>query len=184
MNENYLNVSGYVGTDVHTRIVGEGATVASFRVASTPRRWNNQERQWVDSPTNWYTVNAWRMLGRNCADSLKIGDAVAVYGKLTTQVWTDDAGMERQTMVLDAAYVGHDLNKGSTIFERNPVGGIDHNALAGSNVALGIGGPQVGSDGQTLNDLVEQREATIDDEFEQEAGRDADGVEAEPVNAS
>lgn len=184
MNENYLNVSGYVGTDVHIRMVGEGTTVASFRVASTPRRWNNQERQWIDLPTNWYTVNAWRMLGRNCADSLKIGDAVTVYGKLTTQVWTDDAGSERQTMVLDAAYVGHDLNKGSATFERNPVGGIDHNELAGANVALGVGGPQVSSDGQVLDDLVEKTESTSDDEREQDAERDADAVGAEPVKVS
>jgi len=166
MNENYLNVSGYVGTQVETRVLGEGTTVATFRVASTPRRWNNKDREWVDAETNWYTVNAWRVLGRNCADSLNVGDAITVYGKLTTQVWRDSTGVDRQTMVVDAAYVGHDLNRGRSAFERNSSDGADVNELAAANAALGIGGPQVGSDGKMLADLVaeEAEEAGVADE--------------------
>lgn len=177
MNENYLNISGYVGTEVVTKVLGEGTTVATFRVASTPRRWNAQDRQWVDAQTNWYTVNAWRMLGRNCAESLKIGDAVTVYGKVTTQVWRDNTGLERQTMVVDAAYVGHDLNKGSAVFERNAADGIDTNELAETNVKLGIGGPQVGSDGKTLSDLVE----SDDDQSSALSAERSDDAELQPT---
>ena len=153
MNENYIHIVGYVGTPVETRIVGEGSTVAKFRVASTPRRWNSQSREWVDAETNWYTVNAWRMLGRNCEASLTKGDAVTVYGKITTQVWRGDDGEERQTMVVDASHVGHDLNRGRAEFTRN-VRSADDRELAESNGRMGVGGPQVSSDGLTLDEMV------------------------------
>ena len=159
MNENYVNIAGFVGTDVEARTVGEGATVATFRVASTPRRWSSKEREWIDGETNWYTVNAWRMLGRNCCDSLRKGDPITLYGKLSVQVWRDDAGNERSTLVVDAACIGHDLNRGRSTFERVMPEEVDTNSLAASNASLGVGGPQVSSDGTTIDDLVDRVEA-------------------------
>ncbi|MFS3127848.1 single-stranded DNA-binding protein [Nocardioides sp. Bht2] len=154
MNENYINISGFIGTDVETRVLGDGVTVATFRVASTPRRWSNRDRTWMDAETNWYTVNAWRQLGRNCAESLQKGDAVALYGKLTTQVWTAADGASRPVMVVDAAVIGHDLNRGRSSFERTVVEGIDERALAEINSGYGVGGGQVSSDGETIEELV------------------------------
>lgn len=155
MNENYINISGFIGTDVETRVLGDGVSVATFRVASTPRRWNNRDRSWMDAETNWYTVNAWRQLGRNCVDSLQKGDAVALYGKLTTQVWTAADGTPRQVMVVDAAVIGHDLNRGRSSFERTVAEGVDERVLAEINSGYGVGGSQVSSDGQTLEELVD-----------------------------
>ncbi len=154
MNESYVNIAGFVGTDLESRVVGEGVSVVTFRVASTPRRWNNADRSWVDGETNWYTVNAWRMLGRNCLDSLSKGDPVTLYGKLSCQVWTDNNGKQQQTMVVEAATVGPDLNRGRSVFTRTFADPIDDKELAEANGALGVGGPQVSSDGRTIEDLV------------------------------
>lgn len=155
MNENYLNISGFVGTEIETRVLGDGVSVATFRVASTPRRWNSRDRSWNDAETNWYTVNCWRQLGRNCADSLRKGDAVALYGKLTTQVWTAPDGTIKQVMVVDAAVIGHDLNRGRSTFERTVGEGVDEQALAEINSGYGVGGAQVSSDGETVEELVD-----------------------------
>ncbi|WP_235737853.1 single-stranded DNA-binding protein [Nocardioides alcanivorans] len=163
MNESYVNICGYLGNEVETRMVGELNSVATFRVASTPRRWSAKEREWVDAATNWYTVNAWRTLGRNCADSLKKGDAVTIYGKLSTQVWRDENGNDRQTMVVDAAYVGHDLNRGCSTFVRSTAESVDPGRLAAANGALGVGGPQMSSDGKVLADMVEGDSDDTDD---------------------
>lgn len=155
MNENYLNITGFVGTEVETRVLGDGVTVATFRVASTPRRWNSRDRSWSDAETNWYTVNCWRQLGRNCAESLRKGDPVVLYGKLTTQVWTAPDGVARQVMVVDAAVIGHDLNRGRSSFERTVGEGVDERALAEINSGYGVGGAQVSSDGETIEEMAE-----------------------------
>ena len=43
MNETYVTFMGWLGSDVETREVGD-ATVATFRVGSTPRRYNRKDR--------------------------------------------------------------------------------------------------------------------------------------------
>lgn len=156
VNETMVTFQGWIGTEVTDRYVGE-AVVASFRVASTPRKYNKMANGWVDGETNWYTVNAWRSLGRNCIEALKKGDAVVVHGRLSTQVYEDDEKRRFQTMVVEATSVGHDLNKGTSSFTKTTVGAggeADDGALREFNAELGIGGPQISSDGQALGDFV------------------------------
>ena len=70
MNESMVTFQGWLGGDVRTRSAG-GATVAFFRVGNTPRRFNRSSQTWVNGTTQWYTVNAWRVLGEHCAASLR-----------------------------------------------------------------------------------------------------------------
>ena len=65
-----------------------------------------------------YSVNAWRALGENCERSLRRGDPVVVHGKLSAHVWINKAGVEVTTFEVDAAFVGHDLNRGTSAFQR------------------------------------------------------------------
>jgi single-strand DNA-binding protein len=92
--------------------------VASFRVASTPRRFQRSTETWEDGDTQWYSVNAWRALAENCDQSLRRGDPVVVHGKLSAHVWTNKAGLEVTTFEVEAAFVGHDLNRGTSEFRR------------------------------------------------------------------
>lgn len=121
MNETMVTLQGWLGGDVTVRQAGE-ASVASFRVACTPRRYQRKTDEWVDADTQWYTVKAWRGLGENCERSLRRGDPVVVYGRLNAQTWTNTAGIEVTSMEVEAVLVGHDLNRGHSEFTRTPAG--------------------------------------------------------------
>ena len=117
MNETVVTLQGWLGADVTLREAGE-VPVASFRVACTPRRYQRRSDSWVDGDTQWYTVTAWRALADNCARSLRRGDPVVVHGRLSAQTWTNSAGIEVTSFEVDAAFVGHDLNRGVGQFTR------------------------------------------------------------------
>ncbi|MCY7396212.1 MAG: single-stranded DNA-binding protein [Nocardioides sp.] len=119
MNETQVTLTGWLGNEVTVRQAG-GSPVASFRLACTPRRFNRRTEEWFDADTQWYTVNAWRALGDNCALSLRRGDPVVVHGKLSAQTWTSSANTEVTTFEVEAAFVGHDLNRGTSTFVKTP----------------------------------------------------------------
>ncbi len=119
MNETMVTLQGWLGSDVTVRPAGD-TTVASFRVACTPRRYQKKTDEWVDADTQWYTVNAWRGLGENCDRSLRRGDPVLVHGRLNAQTWTNKAGIEVTSFEIEAVLVGHDLARGTTQFTRTP----------------------------------------------------------------
>jgi single-strand DNA-binding protein len=117
MNETVVTLQGWLGGEVTLRAAGE-TPVASFRVACTPRRYQRRTDSWVDGDTQWYTVTAWRALADNCARSLRSGDPVVVHGRLNAQTWTSSAGIEVTSFEVEAAFVGHDLNRGVGRFTR------------------------------------------------------------------
>jgi single-strand DNA-binding protein len=119
MNETLITLSGWLGNDVQLRQAGE-TTVASFRVASTPRRFQRKTGTWVDGDTQWYTVSAWRELADNCAQSLRRSDPVVVHGRLRVEKWTGSSGAEMTSFEIDATFVGHDLSLGTSQFNRTP----------------------------------------------------------------
>jgi single-strand DNA-binding protein len=116
-SDNILTFHGNVGTPVDLR---EGATVpwVLFRVASTPSTWDQASRSWRDLPTTWMSVKAFRQLAQNAADSLSVGDPVVVIGRLRTETWTSKDGELRESTVLDATLVAHDLTRGVTRFRK------------------------------------------------------------------
>ena len=118
MSDSTITVRGYLGGDVTLREAGD-VPVASFRLACTPRRYQRSSDSWVDGATQWYSVDAWRALGENCRDSLRRGDPVVVHGRLEAHVWTNNAGVEVRSFVVEASSVGHDLNRGVSRFAKN-----------------------------------------------------------------
>ena len=117
MFETTVTLQGWLGGNVTTRVAGD-APVASFRVASTPRRFQRSTESWVDGATQWYTVTAWRALGESCQQSLRRGDPVVVHGRLSTNVWVNSEGVEVTAYDVEAAFVGHDLNRGVSAFTK------------------------------------------------------------------
>lgn len=115
MNETVVTLQGWVGNDVDVRDVGD-TQVASFRVGSTPRF--NRGGSWVDGETSWFTVNCWRGLGRNVADSVRKGDAVIVHGRVKVDVWERQDQPPSVSWIVDASFVGHDLNRGTSYFTK------------------------------------------------------------------
>lgn len=116
MNDTYITLTGWVGSDVALREVAGGQPVANFRVASTTRRFRNNE--WGDGTTTWYQVKAWRNLADNVARSIKSGDPVVVHGRLEADVWTKEDGTVKTQLVVTATSVGHDLSRGTAVFTK------------------------------------------------------------------
>jgi single-strand DNA-binding protein len=116
-NDNVLTFHGHVGTPVQLR---EGASVpwVLFRVASTPSVWDQASRSWRDLPTTWMSVKAFRHLAQNAAESLAVGDPVVVIGRLRTETWATKEGEARESTVLEATLVAHDLSRGVTRFRK------------------------------------------------------------------
>lgn len=116
MNDTYITLAGWVGSDVSLREVAGGQPVANFRVATTSRRFKNN--QWEDGNTTWYSIRAWRRLADNVAESIKRGDPVVVHGRLEADVWTKEDGTTNTQLVITATSVGHDLSRGTAVFTK------------------------------------------------------------------
>lgn len=115
MNETQITLTGWLGTDVTLRQVGESQHVASFRVASTPSRFRDGE--WVKGTTSWHTVKAWNRLALHAAASLHSGDPVLIHGRLVADVWERD-GASTTSYEVVASALGHDLSQGTSAFTR------------------------------------------------------------------
>lgn len=116
MNDTYITLTGWVGSDVSLREVAGNQVVANFRVATTSRRFRNN--QWEDGTTTWYSIRAWRRLADNAFASIKRGDPVVVHGKLEADVWTKEDGSTNTQLVVTATSVGHDLSRGTAVFTK------------------------------------------------------------------
>jgi single-strand DNA-binding protein len=115
MNDSYVTLQGWVGNDVDLREVGD-TQCASFRVGCTPRR--QRAGIWTNGDTSWFTVNCWRSLARNVADSVRRGDAVVVHGRVKVDVWEREGQPPSVAWMVDATFVGHDLTKGTSTFAK------------------------------------------------------------------
>ncbi|GAB2624473.1 single-stranded DNA-binding protein [Kocuria himachalensis] len=112
-----ITVRGYVATDPESRNLPDGTVVVTFRLASTPRWFDQQAGSWRDGHTNWFSVQAFRSLGLNALTSVKKGQPVLVVGKLKVRFREGEHG--RNTAVdVDAVSIGHDLALGTACFQR------------------------------------------------------------------
>ncbi len=142
MNDTSITFRGYAGTEVRHRQVRD-ANVATVRVASTPRV--RKDGEWVDGPTTWYAVTAWRTLADHLRDSVRKGDPLVVHGRLLrTETWAPEGGVPSATLEVEAAVIGHDLTRGISHFikaKRPESGASDpqaaHGAAAGEDGAQG-----------------------------------------------
>jgi single-strand DNA-binding protein len=117
MSDTFVTLHGNLGGDVQARQAGD-SLVVTFRLGCTPRRYQRSTDSWVNGPTQWYSVDAWRALGANCRDSLRRGDPVVVHGRLAVQQWVNSAGVEVTSYVVEATSVGHDLSRGVSSFTK------------------------------------------------------------------
>jgi single-strand DNA-binding protein len=113
-----ITLTGIIATDPRVVTTEAGLDIASFRLASTHRRFDRVKDEWVDGDTNWYTVTAFRALGANAGQSLRKGERVVVLGRLRVRAW--EAGDKSGTTVeVDADAIGHDLRWGRSSFVRS-----------------------------------------------------------------
>ena len=154
MNEIWATVIGNVVTEPRHWRTESGLPVIRFRVASTPG--NYDQGQWVDRPTNYLTVTAWRGLANNAASSLVKGQPVVAYGKVTVRSYTTNDGRTDHDMVLDAVAIGHNLARGTSAFHRGVRTGDQADGWAADNVGAGTDG--AGARGLTAERIGEPEE--------------------------
>jgi len=112
-----ITLIGIAATDPRTVTTTAGLDIASFRLASTPRRYDRSKDEWVDGDTNWYTITAFRVLAANVAACVSKGDRVVVTGRLRVRSW-ESGDKSGTTVEVDADTVGHDLRWGRSTYLR------------------------------------------------------------------
>lgn len=117
MQQDQITVTGHVGTAPKHLTTPSGLAITSFRLGSTGRRFDREKDAWVDTDTNWYSVNTYRQLAKNTAASLELGQSVVVVGRLRVRAWEKD-DRHGTTVEIDADAVGHDLSWGTSTYTR------------------------------------------------------------------
>ena len=64
--ETIITVVGNLTADPEIRTVGNGSSVASFTIASTPRTWNRNTGQFEDGQALFMRCSAWRDMAEHC----------------------------------------------------------------------------------------------------------------------
>lgn len=118
MNETVVTVVGHVASDPTLRATSSGVKVASFRLASTERRYDKGLGLWRDGDTTFFSVSCWRAAAENVADSVQKGQPVVVHGRLRSRTYDDKDGVSRTSLEVEASTVGHDLTRGVARFTK------------------------------------------------------------------
>ena len=115
-----VTINGYVGGKPR-RLGQEGSTpISVFNMGTTRSFFSQASGQWVDLPTLWVKVKAFRSLALNVLDSVHKGEPVIVTGQIGMEEWTDRDGRQQTTIVINATNIGHDLNTGRSVFTKMP----------------------------------------------------------------
>jgi single-strand DNA-binding protein len=105
--DNTVTLIGNLTDDPELRFTPNGAAVANFRLAVTPRV--RQGDTWTDGETSFFRINCWRALAENVTESLSKGARAIVIGRLRMRSWETDAGEKRSVVEVEADEVAPSL---------------------------------------------------------------------------
>jgi single-strand DNA-binding protein len=107
MSDTHVTLTGNLTDDPELKFTPTGASVATFRIAVTPRIRDGES--WRDGETSFFRVNAWRDLAEHVADSLTKGDRAIVIGRLKARTWETAEGDKRTVVEVEADEVAPSL---------------------------------------------------------------------------
>lgn len=146
---NQITVVGTLAADPKDIRLSNGGGMCSFRLASNDRRFDREKNDWVDGPTNWFTVNVFRTLGEHALQSFRKGDRIILTGRLRVRNWetSEKSGI---AVEIDAEALGHDLRWGTSQFTRSAwqqakVATATDNAAADNKAADSFASPDTSS---------------------------------------
>jgi single-strand DNA-binding protein len=117
MPDTFVSLIGNLTDDPELRFTPNGAAVANFRLAVTPRVKDGDT--WKDGETSFFRVNVWRDLAEHAAESLTKGTRVVVLGRLKARSWEDkDSGERRSVVEVEAEEVAPSLRWATAKVER------------------------------------------------------------------
>jgi single-strand DNA-binding protein len=118
----HLTLTGVVATSPRHITTNSGLDITSFRLASGQRRFDREQKRWVDAETNWYTVTTFRQLALNVVGSIERGQHVVVTGRLRIRAW-ENGDKSGTTIELEAEAAGHDLSWGTSVYTKTVFAG-------------------------------------------------------------
>lgn len=121
--ETVITVVGNLTADPELRFTPNGAAVANFTVASTPRTFDRQSNEWKDGETLFLRCSIWREAAENVAESLTKGMRVVAQGRLKSRSYQDREGNNRTSWEMDVDEVGPSLKYATAKVTRSQRGG-------------------------------------------------------------
>ncbi len=145
--ETVITVIGNLTNDPELRFTPNGAAVASFTVASTPRTFDRQSNEWKDGDTLFLRCTVWRQAAENVAESLHKGTRVIVQGRLKQRSFETREGEKRTVVELEADEVGASLRSATARINKASRSGGAGNGSGGGAGSGGGGGSYGGGGG-------------------------------------
>jgi single-strand DNA-binding protein len=126
--QEHITVIGNIASVPERRQTSRGDVIASFRLATNDRRFDEATNSWVDGVTNFYDVSAFRSLGEHALASLQRGQRIVVTGRFRLREW-EAQGKRGVAAEIVADGLGPDLRFGTATFARR-IGGSSGGAEA------------------------------------------------------
>ena len=114
-----ITVTGNLTSDPELRFTPNGAAVANFTIASTPRKFDRQANEFKDGETLFMRCSVWREEAENAAESLQKGTRVIAQGRLESRSFEDKEGNKRTVQELAVDEVGPSLKKATAVVTKN-----------------------------------------------------------------
>ena len=121
--ETVITVVGNLTADPELRFTPNGAAVANFTVASTPRIYDRQANEWRDGDAMFLNCSVWRQYAEHVAESLSKGARVIVQGRLKSRTFETREGEKRTVFEIDVDEVGPSLRYATAQVTRTTGGG-------------------------------------------------------------
>ena len=144
--ETIITVVGNLTADPELRTTGNGASVASFTIASTARTYNRNTGQFEDGNALFMRCSAWRDLAEHCASTLSKGMRVIAQGRLQQRSYQAQDGSNRTVIEMTIDEIGPSLRYATAQVTRTSSGN-GQGGFAGRGNGGFSGGYQGGGNG-------------------------------------
>jgi single-strand DNA-binding protein len=104
-----ITIIGNLTDDPELRYTPNGAAVANFTVASTPRFLDKATNEWKDGDALFLRCSIWRQAAENVAETLQRGMRVIVQGRLKQRSYETKEGEKRTVYEVEADEIGPSL---------------------------------------------------------------------------
>lgn len=133
----------------------EGTPVANFTIASTPRTFDAQSKEWKDGETLFLRSTVWREAAENVVASLTKGSRVVASGRLKPRTYETKAGEKRTVIEFEVDEIGLSLRytaaapTGSQVVKalNKSAAGVDASGYADDDPWFGTNANAAGSAG-------------------------------------
>lgn len=115
--ETVITLVGNITGDPELRHTQNGVAVANFTIASTPRTFDQDAKEWKDGEPLFLQATAWKELGEHVAATLTKGARVIAQGRLKQRSYEKD-GQKRTVMEIEVDEIGPSLRYATAVVSR------------------------------------------------------------------